>query len=514
MNPQNLSVRTSRNWLRFPHVSHATKEVLTTTLIASCLAFLYSFSPQFVLFLVIGLLLSIPILFYDKLEYLVFFLVALLPFRDMVHIVSFIHSKRLIIWTILIMIVGRNLLHRGSRMTLQLYRFTVAAVCFTFMLIVSLIQTASALYTTMYLTQDALKSAVVSNALVAIELLSLVYMIYYSIKTVRQIRLILFVTIGVSLVIAILGILQVYVGGIPPFFSALFDPEYQYYGRATSIFSNPNILGEFLAPMVGIACMLLFWGASGRLIQWVFLPCAIVIDCWGIYLSSSRAAIIQLIFWIFISGAGFLYMHQKRISWKLIFPLLLVITASIAFIKYYEVILSVRLSAQTTQIYHKKLQLIENTNDRNRKIAMIKSFESFVQHPILGIGYTTFSGKSVAGFEYFGLSPHNQFLSILVELGLMGFVPFLLLFALVASVGLKLLRHSACPTDIKYLAFSCLTAFGTATFGFMFSDSLSIASVTGNLWIWGGCLFWLERQFAEAVTPVQDNFRNTLTISH
>ena len=111
---------------------------------------------------------------------------------------------------------------------------------------------------------------VVSNALIVVEVFLIFYIAYYSLSSLKQIQRLFDIIIGVSAIVAILGIAQYLAGGIPPVVGFLFDPEYHFYGRVTSIFSNPNTLGEFLGSIVGMTIISFGWSTASKKKKYLF----------------------------------------------------------------------------------------------------------------------------------------------------------------------------------------------------------------------------------------------------
>ena len=109
-----------------------------------------------------------------------------------------------------------------------------------------------------------------------------------------------------------------------------------------------------------------------------------------------------------------------------------------------------------------------------------------------------FSGKGLAGVSHFGLATHNQFLKILAEMGLFGFIPFIILLAIVIKSGMTIWRkpgNRQIKREVQLMMLLLLSGISSVVFGYLFMDSLVAISATGYLWIFSGAIFVLDRQY-------------------
>lgn len=489
---------------RFPcllNVSRNTAELTITVFLALIFASIHNSSPILASVTAVGIIAAIPILLYAKLHYAIFFLAAILPFRD-IHFVSIIHLKRFVIWSFFLYIILRQFTTTQQVSSRNLSLFNKSVAVFMTMLGISLLKTFSVLHSNSYLTIAMFKSSFFSGTLVVIEELLLFYIVYYSIKTFRQLQRLIDVMVAASVIISLLGIFQYYQEGPPGIIHFLFDPDYQFYGRATSVFSNPNRFGEFLSPIVGISIVTFGWGTISRVKKFLFFLPAIILNCWGIYLSSSRGAMLQVLFSFIVMG--YIYYTKichKKLSWKVFFLTIFIIGFMFSAIQYYELYLQARLRSKRTQDYQTKLLLIKTRNDITRKRAAIGAIQTFIKHPILGVGQNLLAGNVRTMDGYFGLPAHNQYLTILAEMGLLGFIPFILMFGIVLKTGMKFwdksLKSQPAP-ESQAMMLLLLTGTCTTMFGYLFADTLAVFPITGYLWILSGAIFMLERQNLES----------------
>ena len=473
-------------------VSRETLELLTAGFIALIVVRFYNNAPLSITMAALGAVIAVPILV-KKTEYAVLFLAIILPFQD-VHIISIIHFKRLIIWSISVVLALQYFMKPPTTSTRNLRLFTKFFFVFILALIVSFIKTASDLYMSQFLTPTMLKSAILSDGIVIVEGMLIVYLVYHSFKTLKQIKaLILAVLLGSALV-AGLGIIQYYLRRPPALLAFLYDEHYEFYGRAVSVFSNPNYLGSFLASMVIIALACLIWGPISKKIKCYFILPVLLLDIGALLLTFSRGATLQVFFGIIV--AGFLYYRTVapgRFSWKIVLMAILFLGLLFAASQFYGSYMRIRLSNFGDLGYEQALFKIQKTNDFYRRKAAIKAFQVFVTHPIFGVGYRGFSAKGFAGVEKFGMAVHNQYLKILAEMGLFGFIPFLLLLWVVLKTCREIWNDPQNDREIRLLPSIFLSGMSAIILGYFFADFLSALSISGYLWVFSGAIFAIKR---------------------
>ncbi|PID58895.1 hypothetical protein CSB45_02530 [candidate division KSB3 bacterium] len=482
-------------------VSRQQLEFLLTVLAALFVVRLYNRSP---LLISTGLLLSACALpfFVKKPEFVIVVIAAALPFRD-VHIVSLLYMKRAMIWAAFAYILLQGLGKRFQYgITRNLSLFTKFTAFFFASLAASLVKTAAALGTTSLVTPTMLKATVLFFALRIIEEILLSYISYFSLNTTHHIRVLLNVMLMVSAVVALLGILQYYQGEAPPLLSFLFDPELRFYGRATSIFSNPNELGGFIVIMLSIALVSFMWRARNLWQRYfLYLP-LIVLHVWVLILSFSRGAAVQLFLSVIV--IAYLYytkLSHKKWTWKSFLPLLLITAILVLAVNSYDLYMRTRLSSYQGNSLYQALYHTRAVSDSLRKNAALQAIQTFVEHPLSGIGYDLFWGTRTVGF--FSLSPHNQFLKILAEMGLLGFIPFLGMLIVTMRSGLSVLKQPAelrPGKDEQIVMLTLLSGMCSAVSGYLFVDSLAVIEIAGGLWILAGAIFALERNIGHSQT--------------
>ncbi len=226
--------------------------------------------------------------------------------------------------------------------------------------------------------------------------------------------------LGVSAAfVAVCGIVQTFTGwGLP----APWDVE----GRITSIYPYPNSVGLFLGPIVvlgSFTCVRAWKEKQNRVaVAWMI---AIALSITTIALAQSEAAYVALAATFILIGLLF---KTSRLP-----TIVLVVATTIAL-----------LFSPLRQTVFTKLTL-HDTSGEVRRSQWTETIELLKDHPFTGVGlsgyptalepYHTHTQYEI--FQY----PHNIFLNIWTELGLLG----LLTFAILAHRVFTTTRHSTTP---------------------------------------------------------------------
>lgn len=474
-------------------IRRPTLEFLLTVFAAYLVFKAYSASPLlFTSLLVLGAI-TVPLLLKQP-EYAPLFVALLLPFQD-IYIVSIFHIKRILVWSLLAYVLLRcpDILRKKFNPIFR--RFAISTALFVIAIALSLLTASTAINTTVELTGQMFRKKVIAFAIIPVDLLAMMCLMYLSTNTSRGIRRILDVTLVVSLIVSLLGIGQYYFKKPVPGFEFLYDPEFKFWGRATSVFINPNEFGAYLSVMIIVAlfaCILettSFWKRFG-----FYLPIACV-NIMAELLSFSRGALIQTI----IGGLiGFFVYHfkflQKKISWKFIVFIISLTLVLIFSSQIYDGFMRLRLGLVQETEYQKALYWTKTASDSLRKYTIIQALCAFKDHPIFGVGFNMFSGKNIAR----GLSSHNYYLKALAEMGLVGFIPFMFMLGAIITTAWKCLsslQQQLSPEE-QHLALLLFVGICTAFPGAFFTDTLFDYYVNGNLWLFIGAVFVIADKYS------------------
>lgn len=193
-----------------------------------------------------------------------------------------------------------------------------------------------------------------------------------------------------------------------------------------SFLENPNNLGAYSILIIFIVIMLLI--STKNLKYKIFYGICSILLLINIMFSQSRNALIALIIGVFIIAI----LYDKRfIILSLVFPAIFFIIPAIR--------------SRVFQIFDMS-QNSSRFNIWDISISMIKD------HPILGIGYENFSinyPKYIAnnpnlliGDDYLPLHPHNIFLKMQTELGILGSILFIIFIIITVITLYKLIKST------------------------------------------------------------------------
>ncbi|MGL4109680.1 O-antigen ligase family protein [Clostridium sp. LP20] len=262
------------------------------------------------------------------------------------------------------------------------------------------------------------------------------YLIAYRSKSIKFTNYITYSFISVSVLSAIVSIIQ--------FFQL--DESNTILGgnnRIASFLENSNNLGAFSILSIFIVVML-YLNSKNKKMKLFYILTIILLGT-SIILSQSRNALLALIVGSFI--IAILYDKRFLIA-SIILPVILLI-----------------IPASRIRIF----QIFDLSQNSSRFKIWNASFDMISDNPILGVGYNNFSttyGKYVAAnpdnlfisTDYLPEHPHNIFLKIQSELGIVGTIIFIL-FILIAITTLYKGITSSKITLIKNILIGSLVSF-------------------------------------------------------
>ena len=299
-----------------------------------------------------------------------------------------------------------------------------------------------------------------------------------------------FVAIGAYL--GLCGICEHYDWPLFIFPSYVFDPDIGiHFGRARGPFVQAEAFGGVLC----VTAAMTAWYLT-NVKRSIAAGLALVLMVAGIYFSYTRAVWLDL---AIVIGALLLMPNRSR-KWASRIALIVTLAAlsglSSKFSLYEPTLFSRRAEAAYARV------LLANA-----------SLDMVQQRPWLGTGYGTFTAAvddylSDEGLRLvLGEGNHNTILGLLVEVGVVGAIPYLLILALFARQGVRLFRAGKAQPSARDLAvvalavlagFVCLAQFGDVRFFALF-NSLLFA-------LFGVVFAWTD-ELSESRAPVQRRFR-------
>jgi len=220
---------------------------------------------------------------------------------------------------------------------------------------------------------------------------------------------------------------------------------YTNYDRFSAGDTNPDGFGFILALGIPVAWHLANSksttkiGPLLRLINYLYIPAALL----GISLSGTRTALIAT-----IPAMAFGLASLNRLRLGLRVAIFLLLTSAILFLlPYVQTLTSFqRFSTTTSELTDGDLN--------NRTNIWREGLASFIEHPIIGIGTNMY--RSINSL---GKVAHNSFISILVEVGLIG----LALFAMILAIAVALAMGQPTWDKNFWLALLAVWVIGAST---------------------------------------------------
>jgi len=260
-------------------------------------------------------------------------------------------------------------------------------------------------------------------------------------------------------------------------------PTQDVSARGTGIFYNPNYLGQ--AMVIGVLVL-----ANARRLQlpaglgrrpWLGVPAPLL----GVVVSFSRGALVAL-----VSGVVALYWGRGRRIF-----LIAVLAGILVVLVSYPLLLTAR-HALTFGPDIALSEEAQQVSDRSRIAVLRAGVKLFVDSPLVGVGYGQFHFESPKYLKASAITyPHNNFLQILAEQGLVGFGAFLLvLLALLVALSRR-------GDAYAVVARAMLVAFGV---GALFAEPLTSLQTTAIMWIVVGAALAPTEPEEPPGAPVED----------
>lgn len=202
------------------------------------------------------------------------------------------------------------------------------------------------------------------------------------------------------------------------------NPYYSWYQRFTpSSQSNPDGFGFMVVLGIPLAWYLASvntstrWNYLLRIINYIYIPVAFL----GLSLSGTRTALIAS---IIATAFGLATLTHLRLAARVTLFLFLA-SVIILLVPHVQ-------DLRSFQRFSTTYGEITQGDLNNRTNNWRQGLESFLEHPILGVG-----GDMYRSVNKLGKLAHNSFLSVLVELGLVGFIIFVAILSIAVFSALS-----------------------------------------------------------------------------
>ena len=265
------------------------------------------------------------------------------------------------------------------------------------------------------------------------------------VTSLKRVRILLWCISVSTGVLSVFGLLNYWAGGT--LFHYAYEPSkatlYSSIPRLGGFVGDPN--GFALELLAGIAVTLFLVTTSKSLFVrfiLIFFICVSIVD---ILLSASRTGVFILLLFPVLYIIFLYYGRKKTINMirfikSLVMPIFLVLIIFIAYTHY----------AGSAIIAREQIMLSGSDESIEGRLDCFKSgMEMFLDHPLFGIGLGNFSmvhqNYYANDIRYSYLGPHNMYLQVLSESGLLGFISFLA----IIIISIKNLFYSI--KNVKYI---------------------------------------------------------------
>lgn len=296
-------------------------------------------------------------------------------------------------------------------------------------------------------------------------LIVLTYVIYNSINTEKELRTICYSVVAISIIIAIPSIVE---SVLNPEVAAL---KYINAGRkiirSSGAERDPNIFGSYFILPVLILVALIGQAKSFKKKISLFGVCGIILA--AVLLTYSRSTWVALFF-----GIGIVVLYQRNFNFILysFVALLLIFLGS-------EAVRTIVFS-----VGDRVLDIFAGTSDdssRFRIILMETAILMWLDSYMFGVGYQGFSTafqKYYPPQEVGGVyEPHNEYYTVLAELGLIGFVVFLFLLWKIVKTGWNTVKKYEAEGKDTSIALALFASFCGYLVFFQFLGGMQLHSI-------------------------------------
>lgn len=309
----------------------------------------------------------------------------------------------------------------------------------------------------------------------AIHTAGFMYLIFLinEVKTVEQLHGVIVAVVCAATLLALVGIYQ-YVVGV--------DIKKEWVdttsngairARAYSVFGNPNIFAEYLVMTIPL-CVGLFWSTKRDGVRLLFLA-LFVVQVLSLFMTMSRGG------WLGLAVAAFVFICLVR---KELLLLAIPLMGAAVFVVPESIV------SRFMTIFN----LADSSTSYRFKIWEIT--EAVIHdHFIVGLGLGHLPFKMV--FEqYIRTMPiyhaHNTFLQVFAEMGLIGFILFIIF---MVSIFVNLARYPLKSEDryVKIMGAALCASFAGMLFHGMFENIFYMTKITTTFWLLLAISFALVR---------------------
>jgi len=303
----------------------------------------------------------------------------------------------------------------------------------------------------------------------------IVYLMINSIKTFKQLNIVLWVIVGVAFFMAIVAIHELLVNPEVAVRRTLLGESGRLAGRAKIGQKDPNIFATFFFFPIAFMVSIIVAKSKKHLkvVALILLPVFIISLLTTFSRSSWVSAFVMLVV------IALIYRQYKVFGYAAV--LLVVVFLSVPALR--EILFDV------VSRFYSLLSGVADDSNRMRVLLVTWSMSTFFENYLFGVGfggYGTAFNKSFDRFETIGVTEaHNEILLMIVEMGIVGLFVYLMLVFRVMQTAYYNIKNSTSEIEkaISISLFSALVAFA------VFYQFIAETLTDNNIWILTGFVF-------------------------
>ncbi|MBN2090301.1 O-antigen ligase family protein [candidate division KSB1 bacterium] len=311
----------------------------------------------------------------------------------------------------------------------------------------------------------------------------IIFLILDLIRSDKEIKLIVYLLIFSAMITVVSAIYQQLTGAITIARALITESGKAYYRTASTFGFFSNDYGAYL--LVILSILLNLYLSGNKNLKRISLICMLP-AFYAFFYTFSRgglvALVVMLIFLLIIRKN-----HRKRL---LIMSLAFGIIVAVIFAPVF-----LRWSQQTYLVKGGQFYFKKNISERFAQ--WDASLDQIRQHPLLGKGFHTYHFRELNYQSEYGMvdyiqHAHNIFLRLLIESGILGLIPFIVLIVIIYKHTFKILKKPV-SEELRLLAYITLMALTGFLVGSMMESLFTVGRVTGPMFVLIGLLLVKSR---------------------
>ena len=201
---------------------------------------------------------------------------------------------------------------------------------------------------------------------------------------------------------------------------------------------------EVVYPITLIASLSFLYFTQNIKVKLLLIP-TIVFSSSALFLSYTRGSWLAALLTIFAGVIFLTFSGKLKIKYSSLFLSFGLIISLLFFLSITDVISFKYLSARATSISYNKIDI----SNLGRLVEYATAFNAFLRNPLFGAGlgfqfayYTPGIGEQIT------IYCHNSYLYVLSKLGMIGFIPFVMMLFTAIKVGIKILKSNLDSEEI------------------------------------------------------------------